>query len=76
MKYSQIDIIGGGCAAFSLARLIKKTSLNNINLFLGKNFDLNKDHFGVFGKMNLMKMLIKMQIISGINGLYVQKTLI
>lgn len=50
MKYSQIDIIGGGCAAFSLARLIKKTPLNNINLFLGKSFDLNKDHFWGFWK--------------------------
>jgi len=50
LNYSQIDIIGGGCAAFSLARLIKKTSLNNINLFLGKNFDLSKDHFWGFWK--------------------------
>ena len=50
MKYSQIDIIGGGCAAFSLARLIKKTPLNNINLFLGKKNDILQDHFWGFWK--------------------------
>ena len=50
MKYSQIDIIGGGCAAFSLARLVNKIPLKNINLFLGKKNDIPQDHFWGFWK--------------------------
>jgi len=50
LKYKQIDIIGGGCAAFSLARLLKQVCQNNINIFLGKNFNFQKDHFWGFWK--------------------------
>ncbi len=45
MKNKEINIIGGGCAALSLARLIHKLSNYKFNLFLGDKNKINKDHF-------------------------------
>ena len=41
MKNKEINIIGGGCAALSLARLIHKLPNYKFNLFLG---DKNKNY--------------------------------
>ena len=51
MKNKEINIIGGGCAALSLARLIHKLPNYKFNLFLGDKNKINKDHFWGFWKV-------------------------
>ena len=50
MTNKEINIIGGGCAAFSLARLNSLLPNYRFNLFIGKNRDKQKDHFWGFWK--------------------------
>ena len=64
----EINIIGGGCAALSLARLIRKLPNYKFNLFIGTKIKLIKIIFGDFGKSNLMMRLTRMQITFGQNG--------
>ena len=53
MKDKEINIIGGGCAAFSLARLINNLPNYKFNLFIGDKKKVNKDHFWGFWKVNV-----------------------
>ena len=50
MKNKEINIIGGGCSAFSFARLSCQLPNYRFNLFIGKNKDKQKDHFWGFWK--------------------------
>ncbi len=52
MINKEINIIGGGCAAFSFARLSNHLPNYRFNLFIGKNKDKPKDHFWGFWKNN------------------------
>ena len=45
MKNKEINIIGGGCAALSLARLTHKLPNYKFILFSGVKHKINKDHF-------------------------------
>ena len=51
MINKEINIIGGGCAALSLARLIGKLPNYKFNLFVGDKNKINKDHFWGFWKV-------------------------
>ena len=53
MKKKEINIIGGGCAALSLARLIRNLPNYKFNLFIGKKNKTNKDHFWGFWKVKI-----------------------
>jgi len=44
MIKKEINIIGGGCAALSLARLIRNLPNIKFNLFIGNKNKTNKDH--------------------------------
>ena len=50
MIKKEINIIGGGCAALSLARLIRNLPNYKFNLFIGKKIKTIKIIFGDFGK--------------------------
>ena len=50
MTNKEINIIGGGCASYSLARLNSQLPNYRFNLFIGKNRDKQKDHFWGFWK--------------------------
>ena len=49
----EINIIGGGCAALSLARLIRNLPNYKFNLFIGNKNKTNKDHFWGFWKVKI-----------------------
>ena len=51
MLNKEINIIGGGCAALSFARLISKLTNYKFNLFVGDKNKINKDHFWGFWKV-------------------------
>ena len=51
MTKNEVNIIGGGCAALSLARLIRKLPNYKFNLFVGDKNKINKDHFWGFWKI-------------------------
>ena len=51
MINKEINIIGGGCAGFSLARLISNLPDYKYNLFVGDKNKINKDHFWGFWKV-------------------------
>ena len=53
MIKKEINIIGGGCAALSLARLIRKLPNYKFNLFIGNKNKTNKDHFWGFWKVKI-----------------------
>ena len=53
MINKEINIIGGGCSALSLARLINKLPNYKFNLFLGDKNKINKDHFWGFWKFEI-----------------------
>ncbi len=53
MIKKEINIIGGGCAALSLAKLIRNLPNYKFNLFIGKNNKTNKDHFWGFWKVKI-----------------------
>ena len=53
MIKKEINIIGGGCAALSLARLIRKLPNYKSNLFIGNKNKANKDHFWGFWKVKI-----------------------
>ena len=53
MINKEINIIGGGCAAFSLARLNHNLSDYKFNLFVGDKNKINKDHFWGFWKVKI-----------------------
>ena len=53
MIKKEINIIGGGCAALSLARLIRNLPNYKFNLFIGKKNKTNKDHFWGFWKVKI-----------------------
>ena len=55
MINKEINIIGGGCAALSLARLIRKLPNYKFNLFVGDKNKINKDHFWGFWKVKINK---------------------
>ena len=59
MINKEINIIGDGCAALSLARLIRNLPNYKLNLFVGAKNKIHKDHFWGFWKVKLMMMLIK-----------------
>ena len=75
MIKKEINIIGGGCAALSLARLIRNLPNYKLNLFIGNKNKTTKDHFGDFGKLKLMMRLIIKQILCGLNGQSILMTL-
>lgn len=52
MINKEINIIGGGCAAFSFARLSNLLPNYRFNLFVGENRNKQKDHFWGFWKNN------------------------
>ena len=51
MIKKEINIIGGGCAALSLARLIRNLPIYKFKLFIGKKRNTNKDQFWGFWKV-------------------------
>ena len=53
MIKKEINIIGGGCAALSLARLIRNLPNYKLNLFIGNKNKTNKDHFWGFWKVKI-----------------------
>ncbi len=53
MRDKEINIIGGGCAALSLARLNHNLPNYKFNLFIGDKKKINKDHFWGFWKVNI-----------------------
>ena len=53
MIKKEINIIGGGCAALSLARLIRNLPNYKFNLFIGNKNKTNKDHFWGFWKVKI-----------------------
>ncbi len=55
MRNKEINIIGGGCAALSLARLISKLPNYKFNLFIGDKNKIKKDHFWGFWKVKINK---------------------
>ena len=55
MRNKEINIIGGGCAALSLARLISKLPNYKFNLFIGDKNKFKKDHFWGFWKVKINK---------------------
>ena len=55
MLSKEINIVGGGCAALSLARLIRNLPNYKLNLFIGDQNKVNKDHFWGFWKVNINK---------------------
>ena len=55
MINKEINIIGDGCAALSLARLIRNLPDYNLNLFVGAKNKINKDHFWGFWKVKINK---------------------
>ena len=55
MRNKEINIIGGGCAALSLARLISKLPNYKFNLFIGDKNKFKKDHFWGFWKVKSNK---------------------
>ena len=50
-----IDIIGGGCAGFSLAKNAAELSEFKINFYVGNKENNSRDHFWGFWKMDLLK---------------------
>ena len=75
MIKKEINIIGGGCAALSLARLIRNLPNYKFNLFIGKKNKTIKIIFGDFGKLKLITRLIIKQIMCGLNGQSILMTL-
>ena len=59
MINKEINIIGGGCAALSLARLIRNLPNYKLNLFIGSKNKINKDHFWGFWKVKINKEAYK-----------------
>ncbi len=55
MINKEINIIGGGCAALSLARLIRNLPNHKFNLFVGDKNKTHKDHFWGFWKVKINK---------------------
>ena len=55
MINKKINIIGNGCAALSLARLIRNLPNYKLNLFIGDKNKINKDHFWGFWKVKVNK---------------------
>ncbi len=53
MINKEINIIGDGCAAFSLARLIRNLPDYKLNLFVGKKNKIDRDHFWGFWKVKI-----------------------
>ncbi len=53
MIKKEINIIGGGCAALSLARLSRNLPNYKFNLFVGNKNKTNKDHFWGFWKVKI-----------------------
>ncbi len=51
----EINIIGGGCASFSLARLICNLPNYKFNLYLGDKNEIIKDHFWGFWNVTINK---------------------
>ena len=53
MINKEINIIGDGCAALSLARLIRNLPNYKLNLYVGAKNNINKDHFWGFWKVKI-----------------------
>ena len=53
MIKNEINIIGGGCAALSFARLIRNLPNYKFKLFVGNKNKIDKDHFWGFWKVKI-----------------------